>query len=254
MSQPLPLVDQLKSLESLQELDLKIDSLKRDRSTLPSNLKVIDDSLLKLKRTLDLKKNQALEMEKNHRQALAALELNQDRMGRSSSKLEGVQNSQEFQAANKEIDQIKKLTDSLTEQDKRAMGDLEALQKDVISLTAECEKIQSQRDSQATLLNTQEGQFKKDIDSLMAERLQYVNRIESRTVTQYERIRAARAGLGVVPAVGGRCKGCNMIVPPQLHNEIQRCTMIHTCPSCHRLLFVPIASSNHGNVTSAQDG
>ena len=54
----------------------------------------------------------APEVEKVQRQTQAALDLNKDRLARANTKLESVQNSQEFQAANKEIDQLQLMPQS----------------------------------------------------------------------------------------------------------------------------------------------
>ena len=64
MSQALPLVEQLRNLEQLQELDLKIDSIKKNQSSLPMSLKLIDDSLDKLKIEIDTKRTQIAEIDK----------------------------------------------------------------------------------------------------------------------------------------------------------------------------------------------
>ena len=56
MNQPLPLREQLRALEHLQELDLKIDNLKRNKDALPTPLKTLDDSLNKLKTALQCKR------------------------------------------------------------------------------------------------------------------------------------------------------------------------------------------------------
>ena len=239
MSQPLPLIEQLKNLEQLQEIDLKIDSLKKNQSSLPGALKLLNDSLSKLKTQWDAKKNQLSEIEKTHRQTQAALQLNNDRLSRSNQKLEGVHNSQEFQAATKEIEQLKKLNLTLDEQNKKSGTEIEAMTKEIDSLGEKVQAAQKDLDQQSQVLNGQDHQFKTDITALTAQRTQYSVNVESRILSQYDRVRGARNGLGIVPAVGGRCKGCNMMLPPQLFNEVQRGSQLHSCPSCHRLLFVP---------------
>jgi uncharacterized protein len=238
VSQPLPLREQLKALENLQEIDLKVDSLKKNRSELPAQIKALDDGVTKLRISTELKKNAILEIEKSQRQTQAAQDLNRDRLTRANSKLEAVGNSQEFQAANKEIDQLKKLNTSLEEQSNKAKSDTDVLTKTIADLTAQFEKSSGERNSQVAQLTTTGSKLDNDIKSLSAERAQYVSQVEPRLLTQYDRIRNARAGLGIVPAVGGRCKGCNMIVPPQLFIEIQRASALHQCPSCNRLLYI----------------
>lgn len=243
MTQPAPLRDQLKALEHLQELDLRIDQIKKNRSALPSQLRALDDQLKKVKAQLDVKSNAVAELEKTQRQTKAALELNQDRLTRSSARLEGVQNSQEFQAINKEIDQLKKMNVTLEDQSKKSNQEIETISKDLADIQTNYDKVKGERDSQAGVLSGQEAQFQKDLSSLDSERKQYTVKVDVRTLSVYERVRGARAGIGIVPAIGGRCKGCNMMVPPQLFNEVQKCLQVHACPSCNRILFVPVSEA-----------
>ena len=122
---------------------------------------------------------------------------------------------------------------------RKSTTDAEAAQKELDGLNAQLAKVQQDRDAQAGVLSTQGAELDSQINSLVSERKQYSGDVEPRTLAQYDRVRGARGGLGFVPAVGGRCKGCNMMVPPQMFNEIRKLLQIYSCPSCHRLLFVP---------------
>ncbi len=239
MNQQLPLVEQLKKLEQLQELDLKIDHIKKNQKVLPATLKAAEDALKKGKASFDAKNHQLTEFEKLSRQTQAALELNQDRLSRAIAKLESVQNTQEFQAASKEMEQLKKLSLSLDEQKKKSSADIELCQKDLAQLQAELEKLESEHGRQAQAVLGQDQALGADLDQLLSERGHYVPGVEPRILAQYDRIRHARGGIGLVPAVGGRCRGCNMMVPPQVYIELQRGNILHQCPSCNRILFVP---------------
>ena len=245
MSQALPLREQMRALENLQELDLRIDSLKKKRDSLPAALKALEDSLTKTKQIFEARKNAVAELEKTKRQTHAGLELNKDRLTRSMGRLEQIKNSQEFQAVNKEIDQLKKLNTQLEEQLKKSDTDIAAAAAELTKLEGELGTVQSQYDSQQTEVSGEKGQIETQITQFIAERTQYTTKVERPTLSLYDRVRAARGGLGCVPALGGRCKGCNMMVPPQLYNEIQRASNLHSCPSCNRILLV--ASSQQGS-------
>jgi predicted nucleic acid-binding Zn-ribbon protein len=244
VNQALPLSEQLRSLEHIQELDLKIDSIKKSQSNLPTVLKALDDSIAKEKSGIDAKKAQIIELEKVQRQAQAALDLNRDRMARSNTKLEGVQNSQEFQAANKEIDQLKKLNGSLEEQTQKSVTEIEAVKKALADLETKLQQFQVEREREFEKISGETGKHQEDLDTLLSERQVYASKIERPTLALYDRVRNARHGLGIVPSVGGRCKGCNMMLPPQLFNEVQRCNAVQSCPSCHRLLFLPVSKES----------
>lgn len=246
MSQQLPLAEQFKALEQLQELDLKIDQLKRNKSALPQELKVLEDGLAKVKAQVDVKKNALAEIEKTQRQTRAALDINRDRLTRSSSRLDAVKNTHEFQAVSKEIEQIKKMNGTLEEQSKKSDQDAEAIQKEITELTAQFEKAQQERNARAEAVSGQGSKLDGEISALTAERSKFTGSVDPRTLSAYDRVRGARAGLGIVPAVNGRCKGCNMMVPPQMFNEIRRVNAVHSCPSCNRILYIPAEAAPQG--------
>lgn len=242
MSQ-IPLREQLKALEHLQELDLKIDQLKKTKGGMPAALKALEDALAKAKAQVDTKKAASAEIEKNLRQSRAALEINNDRLGRSNARLEGVQNSNEFTAVNKEIEQLKKFATSLDEQIKKADQELQSVTKEIDALTEKQVKAQEERDAQAGALSAEGGKVDEQIGKLTAERAQFTVKVEVRTLAQYDRVRGARAGLGIAPAIAGRCKACNIMIPPQQFNELCKGTTLHSCPSCYRILFVSESQS-----------
>ncbi len=242
MTQALSLREQLSILEGLQELDLKIENLKKRKMSLPAELKTVEDIYQKASRMIQIKKNAVVEIEKIQKQTQAAVDLNNDRSTRASQKLESVQNSQEFQAANKEIDQLKKLNTSLDEQLKKAKLDMDTLQADIAKMDENYQKTKEDRDAKLSVVSGQEQELDSEIKKLLGERGQLTPKVEQRLLGQYDRIRVARAGVGLVPAVGGRCSGCNMVVPPQLYNEIQKAIVVHQCPSCFRILYAPMKS------------
>lgn len=234
-----PWKEQAKALEQMQELDLKIDQLRKSRNSLPEMLRSLDQTLGKLQAQMTGKKGAMGELEKLLRQTEAALDINRDRLARSNSRLEGVQNSHEYQAVSKELDQLKKQGTSLEEQARKARTDAEAAQKEFAGLTSQYEKVAEERKAQDDQLASQRSQLDTEINLLLDQRRKYSAQVDSRILAQYDRVRGARGGVGFVPAVDGRCKGCNMVVPPQLYNEIRKALAVHACPSCHRLLFVP---------------
>ena len=53
---------------------------------------------------------------------------------------------------------------------------------------------------------------------------------------KYSTIRMRR-GLAVVAVRDGTCRGCNMRIPPQLYNIIQRGATLEICPNCNRIIY-----------------
>ena len=54
---------------------------------------------------------------------------------------------------------------------------------------------------------------------------------------RYEMIKVRRNGVAVVSARSAICSGCNMNLPPQLFNELQRSDELIYCPNCNRIIY-----------------
>src|SRR5690606_33273609 len=129
----------------------------------------------------------------------AGQEINQDRLTRANAKLEAVANGQEYQAASKEIDQLKKLNESLAEQLGKLGQDAETIQKEIAGVQEKIDAAQAEYDAQAETVNAKAGELDGRIAELQKERAKYVGAVDRRTLAQYDRIRGARHGLGFVP-------------------------------------------------------
>lgn len=232
------LLEQLAALEGLQEIDLKVDQLNKQKVGFPVVLKEIDDQIFKTKNLLKSKLSVIEEFEKGRRQASAALDLNKDRLERSTARLEQIANSTEYNAVQKELEQLKKLNLSLEEQIKKADADIASATTSKNQIEEQLAKIEGERNEKNQALSGQSGQLDSMIQALQDERKPWLAKVEPRILSQYDRIRKARGGLGISPAVAGRCQACNMMVPAQLFNEVHKGSALHQCPSCNRILYV----------------
>ncbi|MCC7442802.1 MAG: hypothetical protein IT285_14295 [Bdellovibrionales bacterium] len=239
MNATLSLRDQLKLLEQVQELDVKIATLDRKKGSLPDALKELDAKIAGFQKTLTAKAAEKEDIEKGQRQAKAALELNQDRLARASGKLENVGNQQEFQAASKEMEQLKKSNEELAKQQADFTAKLAAIAAECAGVEAQMNEVKGERDKVSQAVLGQVGELDGSLGEVLNERKERVVGVRKDLLARYDRLRGARAGLGIVPATGGRCNGCNMHLPPQLFNQVQRCEDIYNCPSCNRILFIP---------------
>ena len=60
--------------------------------------------------------------------------------------------------------------------------------------------------------------------------------MRSDVLKKYSAIRMRR-GLALVPVKNGTCQGCNMNIPPQLFNTLQRGNSIEVCGNCNRIIY-----------------
>lgn len=239
MSSGTPLREQLKSLELLQELDSKILHSENSKNALPSALKEIEQNISQL--DLKWKQNQASleEIRKTLSQNDAARQLNEDRLNRAKQKLEAVSTGGEFQAANKEIEQLKKLNENLEKTKSEQEAKVTTLSEEESNLKSELEKFNQQKSEKLAEITQEQEKYNTDIGAMSRDREQYLVNIDKPLLARYDRVRKARAGVGLAPAINGQCQGCNMSLTPQIRTEILRYKQVVSCPSCQRILYVP---------------
>ena len=61
-------------------------------------------------------------------------------------------------------------------------------------------------------------------------------RVRPDVLKKYSAIRMRR-GLAMAPVKNGTCQGCNMNIPPQLFNLLQRGDSIELCGNCNRIIY-----------------
>lgn len=76
------------------------------------------------------------------------------------------------------------------------------------------------------------------IARLDGHRRKFAARVAPTLLAHYEKVRSARAGVGIVRLSGDECGGCNMSLPPQEAHRIRSSSRLSSCPNCLRILLV----------------
>lgn len=156
---------------------------------------------------------------------------------KSKNKLMMVSNSKEHQAMIREIDNLEKMNRnreeekiSLTEELARQEEGLAELQKRLADLQREI--TQKKKDI------SQKLQWSKDrLAVLQGQRGTAEEVIPKPILSRYHFIRSRLSQPVVVAVDQGICKGCNISIPPQTFNVLQKGEQILSCPNCHRIIY-----------------
>ncbi len=224
-------------LEQVQELDLQIDAILKKQADFPTRLATYDAEIKAISLKIQEKKKITDELDKGRRQQIGALELNEDRVKRSQEKLEQIKTNQEYMALQKEVESLKKNSDIIRENAKKAEEEIAKHKVDLDAFEVLIAEIKVKHDTESAKIAEETKSMANDLTALRSKRKDLAAGIEARYLTAYDRIRSARQGVGVAIASAGGCRACNMKLPPQMFNELQRLNEIRTCPNCKRILF-----------------
>ena len=230
---------QLKALQSLQKVDAEILELARAGETHPLRLAELEKDLGQSQAAVETEQARLSDNERQRRDLEGQLQTDRDTIKKWEGRLTDIRTPREYAALSREIDIAKKSIESVEHQIVELRQAAEEVQRALGT------KQQALRDRQKTV-GAEASEIRKKMDALEArlsglkgEREEAAKGCDRALLGRYETIRKKR-GIALVAVIGGTCRGCHMSLPPQLYNQIRSGqAQVESCPSCHRLMYVP---------------
>lgn len=228
----------LQRLTTVQAIDLQIDSLRLEREQVPPALIALQAKRAELEQQLEHKRQEVDAL----RRRVNTNELELKAMGerrrsaadsamRASSPKEVAQyQNQELQFATR-VQELEEDTLPLMESLETATAEHDALKAELDALLPELEG-----------MRLAEAARVAEVDARIAdaneERQRLATVIDGPLLKQYDQIRAARRGVGVVEIVdNASCGGCNVRLPIHIVQKARKGAGVTRCPSCGRILW-----------------
>ena len=231
--------EKLKVLIELQEADTAIDKIVQLRGELPGEVAALEEEIASLKEKAAQQGALIEAYNRNITEFKQGIVEDQDAIMRYQKQLEGIQNSREYDSLSKEIEnqqleqQIKeKKIGELRYQIEETTDSLDAL-KDRISIRTE--DLEAKKQELALIVES----TAKEEKVLLERREKCAEKIDERTMSAYERIRASvHNHLAVVRVFNGNaCGGCFNTITPQRLVEIASQKKLVICEHCGRILI-----------------
>ncbi len=224
-------------LNKLRQVDEKIKELSNKKNTPPKGLK---ESQEKLKSSESKLRSKSIEAEAASRKSKHVHDVfneESSKLLRAEEKLSQVKNSKEYQAALKEVNQLKKTVLNLNEQYQTANTETEKM----MAVMKEHEKELKEAIKNYELILVQIKDNTNLIDAELTDITETKNRILSEIPDdikkRYLRVYEIKNGIGVAVINGERCGACNMSLPKQFCNQVVKADQVYHCPSCQRLII-----------------
>lgn len=228
---------QIQQLTVLQKVDDEILTLEAELEAAPRDLAQAEE------RVGALRDRQGQIQEKiellGAQQTRLEQEIDDDTMKvrKSKNKLMMVGNTREYHAMMREMDSLEKLN-RMREEEKVALTEELAVQRQ--ALDALGQDIAAQESEVATMragLDARLEEGGKQLEKLTKQRQTAGKAVPRPILGRYELIRSRLANPVIVSVTGGVCSGCNITIPPQIYNDLQKGQQIISCPNCQRLMY-----------------
>lgn len=228
--------DHIRALEELAAMDAEVKALEEQLaeergvlSALKASLQTLDEKLRVDRAAVAAADKQRGELQLDIRTMTAQIEHSRDKLNRSRTE-------RESQAAQRELEELRKLIRDREDEVTRLDGETASVRAAVEATEAEHKRVTEE-------LAAKEGDIQAKVTQLEADRNEkgggrdgIVKRLPPVLYRRYEMIRGRR-GNALAKTTDGTCRACNMSLPPQLFHKLRREPILEQCPSCNRLIY-----------------
>jgi len=228
----------VKMLDELQAIDLKIDGYKGEKEALQGEIAVLDAKVAEAQSTISEKQGELALLNGEIGILEEGIAAEAENIRRTEAHQKDIKTQKEYQAVSREITTAKKLSAELEEQLLQKMGQTEELKKAITGIEENLSTLEQNFAAQKGEVQGKIDRLEADISGVIAAREAIVKGLPATMMKRYQLLREQRRGVAVVEARDGSCLGCNMQLPPQLYNTLFRGNELIICPHCQRVLVL----------------
>jgi hypothetical protein len=230
------IASQIEALEKLAELDaelLGLDGvLAQEKETLDKRrgqLRQLDDKLAASRASIG-------EMEKTRNELLTEARQMSAQMERSREKLSRCRTEREVNAAQREVEELRKLYKDREMEVEKLSGLAEQARLESDATAKERDGIAAELGSTEGDVTTKLGELERDVAGKRKTRVGLVEKVQPVLYRRYETIRK-RKGSSIAHVTDGTCSQCHMRIPPMMFQKLARGDDFDQCPSCARIIY-----------------
>jgi len=228
----------LRSTLKLQQLDMRAAELKREIDALPRHVAEIERTLASHIRKLEADKAALTANGISRKKLDGEVQVQQGKISKLRDQMLLAKTNEQYRAFQHEIayceDAIRKSEDqilTLMEVAESLENNVKASEKSLITekKLVEAEKAKAQARS---------AEDAAELKQVVADRAETVKLLPPELAKEYARLRIKhKDGIAVSEAKDGMCLACQMLMRPQLWQNVRTEAGITACEACHRLLY-----------------
>lgn len=228
---------QLLDLWEIQQIDLGIRDLERDRTELPQRLNALVGRINGVQAELKELTGQREALLLEIKTIESAAQQESEKVRKWERRLNEIRNQREYQALSREVEGSRRAIREHEEQVIELMAKKEELDKQIEARQDRLAEDEVDADAERKEVEGQIAAVEERLQAETRRREALVPKIKPNLLKRYDAIRAKRMGIGLVAVKDGSCTGCNMRLPPQQYNLLMRVDSVECCPSCVRIML-----------------
>ena len=227
-------LEELSSIDvDLRRIEENLDRHHKGLSGMQSEVKSLEDRAKADRETLTAMDKTRGELTTELRQMQQQIERSREKLGRS-------RNERESNAAQREVEELRKLHRDREEELDRLNLAAESAKGAIDETEKKRAAISGELSGSADGITTSMGELEAEKATRSADRKRVVAKIPPALFRRYESIRTRRP-VAIAKTHDGTCLGCHLSVPPMMFQKMRRQEEFEQCPNCRRILYyVPL--------------
>ena len=226
------------ALVKLQMINIETGKLERLLQDVPVRIKSLDQRFEEFSRNVENDEEVISELNKKYRTYESDIQLNLGKISKSQEKLRAVKTNKEYQSSLKEIEDIKAINSKIEDEMLEFLEQIESGEQALNTRRQQYATIVEETNQQKASINQAAAQGKKKLLELASDRDVVAAELDVNLIDIFKRQMMEQGdGVAIVEVKDAVCQGCNMNIPPQMYNELQRGSSLKYCPSCERIIY-----------------
>ena len=248
---------QIADLEALAAIDVQIVALREQLTQQRSEIDGVRVEIGELDERLGADGASITEMERTRQDLLQELRQIDTQVQRSRDRLGRARNEREQQAAERELDELRKLQRDRDEEVKKVVGLADQARAAVQENETRRGELQARLDGSIDGATASISQLEGQLTDQTAARVAAAEKLPSLVRRRYQAV-FDRGKVPVAFTVDGTCQGCFVQLPPMLFHSMLSRTRFEECPFCRRIIYYrppsEAAPSGDSDGDSSEDG
>ena len=226
----------ISNLISLASVDEKIREIESSQGDLPSRIEKIEIEKLTLTEKAEELNNRIDDLKKKQSSLNKDKEDSSAKLAKYKDQLYLVKNNKEYDAINSEIDTAKDDIFQISEELSSIKNNQEEMEEKIKLYQSQNEEYTQVLDKYSIQLKDSMSMNEKEYNNLKLQKEKLIGTIDSNVLSRYNIMFNAK-GFGAAAITGNACGACYTTLPTQLIQEIKEKAEIKYCPSCAVLLY-----------------
>ncbi len=241
--------EQIASLEELAQIDATIRRIDEELEKHRGGLKTMQEEVAGLEDRLRADRAMLTDMDKTRNDLVVEMRQMGQQIERSREKLQRSRNERESNAAQRELEELRKLHRDREDELERLSTAADQARGSIADAEGKHKSIAGQLEGSQPGITSSVGELEAERAGKMSERAVTVKKLPMTIYRRYESIRTRRP-MAIASTTDGTCLGCHLSVPPMMFQKMRRKEEFEQCPHCRRILYY-VPPEAHGAGTSA---